>query len=80
MAVALRQEHLRLTTNEDITKDYLWNYANAWGNMTAVLLDYECYEDVIIYAELALTIKRKLLGSGAESRIACSRCLKRSRS
>jgi len=34
-------------------------------------LDYECYEDVILYAELAMTIKQKLLGPSKESIIAC---------
>jgi tetratricopeptide (TPR) repeat protein len=71
MAVALRQEHLNKGNTADMTSDDLWNYANAWGNMTTILLDYECYGDVILYADLAMTIKRKLLGSGEESIIAC---------
>lgn len=66
MAVALRQQQIEKTDLADITIDGIWNYANAWGNMTPILLDYECYEDVILYADLAIAIKRKLLGPGAE--------------
>ncbi|RYP80174.1 hypothetical protein DL770_006338 [Monosporascus sp. CRB-9-2] len=71
MAVALRQEHLNKSNAADMTIEDLWNYANAWGNMTSILMDYECYEVVILYADLALKIKRRLLGSGRESVIAC---------
>lgn len=71
MAIALRQESLNKSNEADLTTDDLWNYANAWGNMTPILMDYECYEDVILYADLAITIKRRLLGFGKESVIAC---------
>lgn len=71
MTVALRQEHLNKSNPIDVSSNDLWNYANAWGNMTPILLDYECYEDVIIYSDLAITIKKKLLGSGPDSAIAC---------
>ncbi|RYP53944.1 hypothetical protein DL768_001166 [Monosporascus sp. mg162] len=71
MAVALRQECLNKSNAADVTREDLWNYANAWGNMSPILMDYECYEDVILYADLALKIKRRLLGSGRESVIAC---------
>ncbi|CAI4214350.1 unnamed protein product [Parascedosporium putredinis] len=71
MAVALRQDHLNKSAAADITQDDLWNYANAWGNMTVILLDYECYEDVILYADLAIMIKTKLLGSTSQAAIAC---------
>ncbi|EHK16211.1 uncharacterized protein TRIVIDRAFT_228135 [Trichoderma virens Gv29-8] len=71
MAIALRQECLNKSKLEDVTHDDLWNYANAWGNMTPILLDYGCYEDVIVYAEFAMTIKRKLFSHERESTIAC---------
>lgn len=66
MAIALRQQQIEKTDLKDITAEDLWCYANAWGNMTPILLDYECYEDVILYADLAIGIKRRLLGSGKE--------------
>lgn len=71
MAVALRQRYLDETEDDSISSDDMWNYANAWGNMTPILLDLECYEDVILYADLAMKIKRKLLGSGSAGTIAC---------
>ncbi|KKO97403.1 hypothetical protein THAR02_10491 [Trichoderma harzianum] len=71
MTVALRQEYLNKSNPIDVSSNDLWNYANAWGNMTPILLDYECYEDVIIYSDLAITMKKKLLGSGQDCAIAC---------
>lgn len=64
MAVALRQQDLNKRQPVDVTTDDIWNYANAWGNMSIVLLDCGAYEDAILYAELAIKIKTKLLGPG----------------
>ncbi|KPM36798.1 hypothetical protein AK830_g9767 [Neonectria ditissima] len=66
MAIALRQQQIEKTNIADITTEDLWNYANAWGNMTPILLDYECYDDVVLYADLAIAIKRRILGSGTD--------------
>src|SRR5579862_7624475 len=66
-AVALRQGYLNEMEPSDATVDDIFNYANAWGNMSNVMLDYECYEDCILHADLGINIKNKLLGDGYES-------------
>lgn len=64
MSVALRQQHMNKTPAADMTEIDVWNYANAWGNMTSILLDHGCFEDTVLYADLAIKIKTKLLGQG----------------
>ncbi len=66
-ALALRQQHLNELHPLDATADDITNYANAWGNLGAVLLDYEFYEEALPYLDCAIALRNGVGGEHGQN-------------
>ena len=59
-ALCLRQEYTNSLNPDDATEDDLYNLANAWSNVGALLVDHDMFEPAIPYLDFAMEIRRGL--------------------
>ncbi|KAK0609954.1 hypothetical protein B0T17DRAFT_545609 [Bombardia bombarda] len=59
-ALVLRQQHINSLPARAVTEVDINNYANAWHNMSIVLLSDGLYEEALRYIELAIRIRNSI--------------------